>query len=415
MRDIIILGAGMVGVSAALHLQARGCSVVLVDRREPGREASYGNAGIIQAEAMEPYALPHDLPTLLAIAAGTSNAVHYTWRALPAYALPLLRYWWNSFPDRHRAASRHWSALIARAVSEHEPLIAAAGAGPLVRHAGFRILYRSERDFDAGAAEAEDFRRRYGLNVGILDAEGLKAAEPALKTGGAGGVHWHDPWTVNDPGALVTAYAELLRRRGGTPATGDAATLKQTSAGWSIVTDEGPFEAEAVVVALGSWSPNLAARFGYRFPMVRKRGYHRHYAQGRRGEPDLDLPLLDSENGYVMAPMARGLRLTTGAELAPLGAPPTPVQLQRAEQAAAELVELGAPVEDAPWFGWRPCMPDMLPVIGPAARHKGLWFDFGHGHQGHTLGPVTGRLLAEQLLGETPFTDPSPYAPSRYG
>lgn len=150
--------------------------------------------------------------------------------------------------------------------------------------------------------------------------------------------------------------------------------------------------------------------FGYDFPMVRKRGYHKHY----RAPVTFNLPLMDAANGYLMAPMSRGLRITTGAELTYRHAPATPHQLDRAEELAGDLIELGAPVENAPWLGTRPCMPDMLPVIGEVARHKGLWMHFGHGHQGFTLGPTTGRMLAEMMDGETPFIPAAPFRPERW-
>jgi D-amino-acid dehydrogenase len=135
------------------------------------------------------------------------------------------------------------------------------------------------------------------------------------------------------------------------------------------------------------------------------RGYHRHFAGGA----PLARPLFDTENGYVMAPMARGIRITTGAELTGYDAPASPVQLGRAERFARELIDLGNSVDPEPWFGTRPFLADMLPVIGEAPGHPGLWVNFGHGHQGFTLGPATGRLLAEMLVGETPAIDPAPY------
>ncbi|SFV16048.1 FAD dependent oxidoreductase [Methylobacterium sp. 174MFSha1.1] len=143
--------------------------------------------------------------------------------------------------------------------------------------------------------------------------------------------------------------------------------------------------------------------------MVRKRGYHRHWRPART----LELPLLDAQNGYVLAPMAAGLRLTTGAELAGPEAATGPVQLARAEAEAGGLLDLGAPRENAPWSGIRPCLPDMLPVIGAAPRHPGLWFHFGHGHQGFTLGPASGRLLAEAMSGETPMVEAAAFRPGR--
>jgi D-amino-acid dehydrogenase len=113
--------------------------------------------------------------------------------------------------------------------------------------------------------------------------------------------------------------------------------------------------------------------------------------------------------------MRRGLRLTTGAELARLDSPPTPVQLGRAQACAQQLLDLGPAVDATPWLGNRPCMVDMLPAIGPVARQRGLWFNFGHGHQGFTLGPVSGRLLAEQITGQPTVVDPTPYLPARFG
>ena len=126
------------------------------------------------------------------------------------------------------------------------------------------------------------------------------------------------------------------------------------------------------------------------------------------------LAMLDAERGYVLVPMAQGLRITTGAEFAQVDAPATPVQLRRAEVAARELVDLPQAVEAEPWLGNRPCTVDMLPVMGPAPRHAGLWFNFGHAHQGFTLGPVAGRLLADLVTGQAPFVDPAPYAATRF-
>jgi D-amino-acid dehydrogenase len=112
--------------------------------------------------------------------------------------------------------------------------------------------------------------------------------------------------------------------------------------------------------------------------------------------------------------MAAGIRLTTGAEFARRDAPPTPVQLERSLPAAREIFPLGKAIDREPWLGRRPCLPDMLPIVGRAPRHQRLWLDFGHHHLGFTLGPVTGRLLAEMMTGETPFTDPAPYRADRF-
>ncbi|HEU0259180.1 MAG TPA: FAD-binding oxidoreductase, partial [Burkholderiales bacterium] len=143
-----------------------------------------------------------------------------------------------------------------------------------------------------------------------------------------------------------------------------------------------------------------------------KRGYHMHYRTA--GRAVLNHPMLDTERGYFLAPMRRGIRLTTGAEFALRDGMKTPVQLNRAEPIARELFPLAERLDPDPWMGSRPCTPDMMPVIGRAPRHEKLWFAFGHAHHGFTLGPVTGRLVAELVCGEPPFVDPRPYRAERF-
>jgi D-amino-acid dehydrogenase len=323
MKSAIVLGAGMVGVATAVHLQERSWSVALVDRKEPGRETSYGNAGIIQSEALRPYPMPHDWRVLADIAMGRTNDVRYHLASLPRHFGPLLRYWWHSFPAAHARASAAYAEIITRAVPEHEPLIVKSGAGNLVRRNGFRVLHRDQAMLDTEVATAEALRAAYGVKFTTLTARELRQAESALAEAGIGGLHWQEPWTVSEPGGLVSAYADLFTRSGGRLLRGDAQSLGKSRSGWSVATEAGVIDAEAVVVALGPWSPELLRRFGYRIPMVRKRGYHRHYAGGS----PLDLPLRDATNGYVMAPMQRGVRITTGAELTSPDGKSDPVQL----------------------------------------------------------------------------------------
>ncbi|MBS7780088.1 FAD-dependent oxidoreductase [Acidovorax sp. CCYZU-2555] len=408
--EVLVLGAGMVGVSTALALQQRGRQVVLVDRRPPGRETSYGNAGFIQREAVQPYAFPRSWQALWRVATGQGNDVHVHWTAMPALAGRLLRYWQASAPTPYANTCAAYARLIAHCIAEHEPLIAAAGAQDLVRKDGWLQFYRKPALFDAAFRDAARVAQAHGLDCAALDGAQLIALEPALRETLAGAIHWRDPWTISDPGTLVERYAALFVQRGGRIAQGDADSLRQTGLGWSVQTVDGALEAESAVLALGPWAEAHTRRLGYRLPLFVKRGYHRHY----QGGAELRRPMLDTDYGVVLTPMQRGLRLTTGAEFAAPGAPATPVQLQVAERAADRLLGLGQPVEAQPWLGARPCCADMLPIIGPAPRHQGLWFHFGHGHQGFTLGPASARLLAERLCGQTPYVDPTPYDPARF-
>jgi len=231
-----------------------------------------------------------------------------------------------------------------------------------------------------------------------------------------GAVHWTDPLAILNPGALVQAYAQLFERQGGAVLPGDALTLtrqNQQGEAWQLKLESGSvIEAAQVVIALGPWSVALTAKFGYRPPMFVKRGYHMHYA--RLEERPLNHWMLDVEKGYALCPMSAGIRLTTGAELASMDAPPTPKQLAAAEAVARTAFPLGERLEAQPWMGARPCLPDMKPVFGALPGHPNLWCAFGHGHQGFTLGPITGELLAAQMTGANPRVDVTPFSPARW-
>jgi D-amino-acid dehydrogenase len=407
--DTVVLGAGIVGVCVAAHLQRRGRQVALVDRKLPGNETSFGNAGLIQREGVYPYAFPRGLGTLLRYARNQSPDVRYHADAILKVAPFLWQYWRNSHPAKHAAIARYYSTLIEHCVSEHRVLAAAAGASALLRPIGWMKVFRTAAVQDEEVRLAERWHAEYGVEFDSLDADRLQKMEPDLDNSLRGAVCYPESDSVSDPNALVTAYAKYFESLGGRFFIGDADTFRER---WEVDTQAGTITASSAVVALGPWSDRLTARLGYRLPLAVKRGYHMHYAP--QGTTRLNHPVMDVEGGYVLAPMAHGIRLTTGAEIALRDAPRTPAQLIAVEPAARRLFPLGERLDNAPWMGGRPCTPDMMPIIGPARNHPGLWFAFGHAHHGLTLGPVTGRLIAEMITSESLLVDPSPFRANRF-
>ena len=409
--DIVVLGAGMVGVSAALHLQARGRHVVLLDRAgAAGTETSYGNAGLIERASYFQYTFPRDLVTVLATMTGRNPAARIVWRDLPETLPFIARYFRESAPARSFAHARASWPLIERSVDEHDALAAAAGATGLFRREGWIKAFRSQATYEAGAAEAERVRP-FGMTVDVLDRDALASLEPHV-AGPVGAIHFRDPVSCTDPGGLAKAYAALFLKRGGRLVCGDARTLARTGVRWRVATNDGMLDADAALLAMGPWSDDILRPLGIRVPLGIKRGYHMHY--GARGNAVLNRPVLDADNGYLLAPMTADIRLTTGAEFARRDRPASPLQLDICEPVARELFPLAARCDAQPWLGSRPCLPDLLPVIGPAPGQPRLWLDFGHQHHGFTLGPVTGRLIAEMMTGEAPFTDPAPFRADRF-
>ena len=410
--DCIVLGAGMIGVSVALHLQSRGRSVALLDRRGPAEETSYGNAGMIQREGVVPYMFPRDWASIFKYALNNTSEAHYHLTSLPSIAPWLFRYWRASTPEGETASARAMLPLVERCVIEHEPLLEAAGLMDLVRRTGYLRVFRTADGLAAARAKDEKVRQLYGINSETLDAKQLASMEPNLADSLVGGLLFTDPVTVADPGAVGRGYADLFVKRGGRLIEGEARTLTAAPGGWKVATRAGWAEAREVVVALGPWADDLLRTQGVRVPLGWKRGYHMHYRP--EGNASLSRPVIDAERGYCLTPMTKGIRLTTGAEFAVRDAAATPVQLGRAEISAREIFPLGDALDPEPWLGRRPCLPDMVPVIGPTPGKPGLWLAFGHHHLGFTLGPVTGRLIAEMMTGEQPFTDPTPYRVDRF-
>jgi D-amino-acid dehydrogenase len=409
--DAIVLGAGIVGTSIALHLAKRGLAVSLVDRRGPGEETSYGNAGVIEGSTLLPHPFPRGILALLRVGLKRATEANYHLKFLPRIAPWLLAYRANSTLERRTAFARAMRPLFARARPEHEVLMAESGAERYLRKAGWLKVYRRDASF-ADTAPERELAASFGLPHQVLDRDGAIALEPALAPVFRHGILWSEAASITNPLAVTRAYAARLAAFGGIVLKGDARSLHRNGTQWRVETHEGPVDADVAVLALGPWTPDVLGPLGMHLPLEVKRGYHRHFRP--RGNAGLTRPVVDADVGYCVAPMEQGWRLTTGAEFAARDAPPTPAQFKRLLPAARKLFPLGEPAEATTWLGSRPCFADSLPVLGAARGHPGLWLAYGHAHWGMTLGPATGRLVAEMVTGVTPFCDPAPYSAERF-
>ena len=326
----------MVGVSVALHLQKRGRDVVLIDRRGAGEETSYGNSGLIQREGVIPYTFPREFGAVLSYAMNHRRDVTYHLSALPRLAPWLFRYWQNATPERVERSAQALAPLMAQCAGEHDALIAEAGnaASALVKHEGWIRCLRTEESLRQAIANARRLDK-YRVDYAVLTGAQLRELEPHLSDKIIGAVHFRGSPTSSDPGMLTKAYADLFMRRGGRFLKGDACRLAEEAPGWSLPSESGSISAREAVVALGPWSDDVFRPLGYDIPLAVKRGYHMHY--GARGNATLSHPLHDGDGGYMLVPMSKGIRLTTGVEFADRDAPPNPIPLTRDEPLAREL------------------------------------------------------------------------------
>jgi D-lysine oxidase len=409
--DVIVLGAGIVGTSVALNLAKRGASVALIERAGLGEQTSYGNAGVIEANTVFPPSFPSGLAALARIALKRAPEANYHLSFLPQIAPWLFKFRAASQPRRLMENARLIRPLYARAVAEHEALMAEAGGAHFLRKNGWLKLFRREASFKALQREF-DVAAELGLPLHVLDVGGARALEPSLNPVFTRAVFWPLAASVSDPLGVTRAYAARFTALGGVTVKGDARSLHRLGDRWRVESNEGGIDAPEVVVALGPWAPDLLDGLGLKLPLAIKRGYHRHFRG--HGNATLARPVLDADAGYLITPMAQGIRMTTGVEFAARDAAPTPVQFDRIMPKARELFPLGDRADNETWVGSRPCFPDSRPVIGPAPGLTGLWLAIGHAHWGLTLGPVTGRLLAQMMAGEAPIVDPAPYRAERF-
>ncbi|MEQ9487470.1 MAG: FAD-dependent oxidoreductase [Alphaproteobacteria bacterium] len=410
--ETVVFGAGIVGTCTALELARRGKSVLLLDRREPGRETSYGNLGIIAVGSNTPMnnaGLWADMPEILG---NRSTYIRYSLPYLlrnPGWVLNFLAGARRGSASRRAAA---WHPLLEKGRERHRALSEEAAETVRVRRDGWFHLCR-----DASAptklAEKIAIMKRCNVEHEVVDAARIAELEPALAGKFLSGVWVKDADTVDDPGAMVEAYAGVLKKLGGQVRQASVQSLAETADGWIVETESGPVEADNVVVALGPWSRNLLGGIGIKLPMMHERGSHREFVIPG-DKPALTRPVYDIDGGYGISPMAGRYRITSGVYLMDQDEPMGPVQLDLVEPLARQVMPIGQRTNTPDWFGARPTFADCLPAIGPMAR-RGLWLATGHQHLGFSTGPSTGELLAQMMCGETPGIDPTPFLPSRFG
>jgi len=407
--DVVVLGAGIVGVSAATAARQQGLSVVLVDRREPGSETSYGNAGILSSGSI----LPLNKPSLWSALPTYIANRHAALRWDPAWAARnidwLVRFLANATPARTKPRATALHGLIGASLKLHREWIVKANAAQRIRETGWLKAWRS--DAVGAAKEEQAFLAEYGIASQLLDRQAISALEPNIvPVYKVGLLHTHTA-SVDSPGAVVKAYARMFAGSGGEIRRCEIKAIVPDGEGWRVVLTGGGISARHVVVALGPWSADLLRPLGYRVPLAFERGYHQEFKPNPARS--LQRPIHDAEGSFLMSPMEQGIRITSGVELTARDAPSSFAQLDQVVPAARGVVEFGEAVGD-PWRGARPTLPDSLPMIGPAPRHSGLWLSFGHQHIGFTTGPATGVAIAAMITGTQPPFNAAPFSPGRY-
>lgn len=409
--DATVIGAGIVGMSCALYLQRSGFRVTVVDREPPGSQASSGNAGVLATVNRVPLGTPgiwRGLPRMLL---DPASPLAIRWRYLPRLLPWIARLALASRPAEVERISRSLGALLERAHDAYAPLLQEAGAGHLVRQRGWLHLFETEQAF-AQAQYDLGIRRARGVEMTVLEGKAIREFEPGLRREFHRAVYYPDPAHAVDPLALVQAFARRFAAAGGHFLRHEAQRIDIDGAGRVALRTSGPvLQPGTLVVAAGAWSRRLAAMSGIDVPLDTERGYHVMLPDSG---VELSHPLVLFDRKFAITPMQGGLRLAGTVEFAGLAAAADPVRpramLEQVRKVFPGIGEGGA----TDWLGFRPSMPDSLPVIGHARASRSVLLAFGHGHLGLTLGPITGRVVADLACGKTPEIDITPFAADRF-
>lgn len=408
---VCVVGAGVVGASAALALQRDGHEVVLIDREGPGAGASFGNAGAIVNASCAPTAMPGvvlDVFRMIGRPMAPFNIrPDYLLRASPW----MLRFLVESRIARVRENARHLHALTREAVSAWNTLVRGTEMSKLLRPAGWLKVYETDAAFTR-TLQARLLMDELGVPHELLDAEQIRELEPALAPIFTRGLLQRDSLQVINPGRMVRSMAELFAARGGRFLRLDIRRIEADGQKLLLHGTSQSVRADLAVIAAGARSGELAAAIGDRVPLDAERGYHLMLAAENSGL--LRRPVMNGDHSFVLSPMQDGLRLTSQVELAGLDAAPDYRRVRRMVAAASHMLPDLVAGEQSVWMGCRPSLPDSLPVLGFSPGNRRIIYAFGHQHLGMTLGPVSALLVADLAAGRKPSPDLEPYRVDRF-
>ena len=409
MAHVAVIGAGFVGLSSAYWLIRDGHQVTLVDPAGAAGGASFGNAGTFANYACIPVNNPtvfRDLPRYLL---SSTSPLRLRWAYLPQLLPWLLGFLRSSTTSRYIHSATALATLLGRAQHGYTDMIAQAGLDGFIRQRECLYLYSSAATFEAARPTLE-LRRRLGVATRILGNGEITSLEPSLQPLFARGALFEGSWHLTDPSAFLHALLHWLVAKGLQVQAAQVRAIRPTTDHVVLGTDAGSAQFDSVALCAGVYSKALAMQCGDTVPMEAERGYHLMYPATSHL---ISRPVGWAERGFYMTPMAQGIRVAGTVELAGLGAHKHQGLLDLLHFSAQRaLPGLGEPTE--PWLGFRPSLPDGLPVLGRSRNSARVIYAFGHQHIGLTLGGLSGMVVADQLAGRASVIDTGPFSAARF-
>lgn len=408
---VVVVGAGIIGTTIAYELQRRGKEVVLVERDPDGKGASYGNMASIAVTEFMPASRPSVWAQMPQWLIDPEGPVRIRPSYLPRLAPWFLRFLEASRPSRVKELEAAGAALCRRVYEDLIPLLQGADLTDMLTEEGCLSLYADEAEFRADR-EHIAILERFGFRHEVLGGNAIRALEPALTSKIAKAVLFPDNRSMRDPYRLLLKLREKFLSLGGGIEQGDVAGFEQDDRVKAVRLKDGrAISASQLVLCAGAYTGKLSRLLGEPIPLETERGYHTQImAPGIAMRHSIIWPA----RAFMVTPTAGGIRVGGTVEMAGLDAPPdyrrAKVLVKRAQEALPGL----QPNQAAEWMGHRPALPDTVPIIGPSAKHRGVFYATGHGHLGLTYAATTARLIGDLVMGDKPPIDLKPYRVDRF-
>jgi D-amino-acid dehydrogenase len=408
---VVVIGAGVVGLSAAIALEARGLAVTVLEREAPAAGASAGNAGAFAFTDILPLASPGILrkaPKWLLDPLGPLSIP-------PSYAMQIapwmFRFWRACSASRVAHSTAAQTALMDLSKAELEPFLTETGTASMLRKEGNLQVYESQAELDA-SLPGWKARAEHGIEFRHMDAAGMAEIQPGLAPRFTHGTFTPGWYSIADPKLYTLALADHFRARGGVIERAEVSGLKAVDGGVEIATADGRTRrVERVVLAAGAFSHLLARGLGENIPLETERGYNTTLPADAF---DLRTQVTFGGHGFVVTRLSTGIRVGGAVELGGLKLPPNFRRSEAMLEKARRFLPGLKPDGGVQWMGFRPSMPDSLPAIGRARATANVVYAFGHGHLGLTQSAGTARLVTDLLTGRPTGIDIAPFSPQRF-
>ena len=397
--NIGIIGAGIQGISNALFLQKKGFNVTIFDREDPGSHAaSYGNAGHFSPYASLSLNRTDVLADVPAMLLSSTGPLALKWNYVPKMIPWFMKFIFNTTKNKMMHTAKNMHQILDLALPAYDELFDEIDLEGLVENKGILYIW-NEKDLKSRELEIK-VRDELGVQQQLVNKKEIHDLEPNIKPFYHGGVYYPYARHARNPKKILLKFFELFLKKGGKFEKQDVKQIEFNDEFPTIQTDSQKFDFDKIIIACGAFSKKLTDKLGERIPLDTERGYHIHF---KNCDHLLSRPVIFSNRGFGITPMEQGLRVVGTVEFGGLDNPLSKSRIKNLINNAKYMLD-DLPEHEDEWLGFRPTLPDFLPVMGPSKNHKNVFYCFGHHHLGWTLGPISGTVSYTHLtLPTTPY------------